>query len=446
MIKKILFVFVLLAVVAPIFAFAQINLNLDYPTFGGVDLNTNQNLNTVVAWLYYFFVGIAGLAAFVMIVWGGIQWLTSGAIPSQASEARDKLRAAILGLLLVLASFLIIQVINPQLTLLNQPGLTQFFGTNPTLDLPSSGGGGFSGPAGVTAPGIYLCRDINCTCTNPGNCEEAVDFNNPINPGGNDYVYIDPAAFPGGAIFDLDNSAPILNWGDEVSAIGIIGNSAVRANRDQNFTAMGICFNGGVADLKKYLMQEDVFFMDDDWNDAIHSIAFFPLGTPNGCQDPNLTLDKDAPTPGVSHFRPQPAVYLINKTGYGTSGNPHWTPVNYYWPNSTADRFNPTHNSIDWPSQYNSVELSVWITSASVCGSAGNETCAVKFYEDTDIITSDTAPDSTHQTICFNQSMPDLLLYTLPPAPDLHQSGVVKQVRAIPASQCPPAIHAQVQG
>jgi len=154
MIKKILFVFVLLVVAAPVFAFAQINLNLDYPTFAGIDLNTNQNLNQIVAWLYYFIIGIAGLAAFVMIVWGGIQWLTSGAIPSQASEARDKLRAAILGLLLVLASFLIIQVINPQLTLLNQPGLTKFFGTVPSITLQGPGPG--CAPQGAGALGFFI--------------------------------------------------------------------------------------------------------------------------------------------------------------------------------------------------------------------------------------------------------------------------------------------------
>ena len=155
-----LFVFSIIAlgVLLPVFSSAQINLNLDYPTFAGIDLNTNQNLNTVVAWLYYFIVGIAGLAAFVMIVWGGIQWLTSGAIPSQASEARDKLRAAILGLLLILASFLIIQVINPQLTLLNQPGLTKFFGTTPSLNLPQAPGG--------PGPGAPACSD---TIDNDGN-------------------------------------------------------------------------------------------------------------------------------------------------------------------------------------------------------------------------------------------------------------------------------------
>lgn len=60
---------------------------------------------------------IAGLAAFVMLVWGGVQWLVSGAVPAQAGEARDRIKNAILGLLLILASFLVVQVINPELTL-----------------------------------------------------------------------------------------------------------------------------------------------------------------------------------------------------------------------------------------------------------------------------------------------------------------------------------------
>src|SRR3989344_9653123 len=105
--KKILLLLFLLAIAIPIFASAQgIKLNLTYPVFGNIDINTNQNINAIIGWLYYGIVGIAGLAAFVMLVWGGVQWLVSGAIPSQLGEGKDKLRGAKLGLLLVLASFL----------------------------------------------------------------------------------------------------------------------------------------------------------------------------------------------------------------------------------------------------------------------------------------------------------------------------------------------------
>ncbi|HZX49816.1 MAG TPA: hypothetical protein VFE94_01530, partial [Candidatus Paceibacterota bacterium] len=65
--KKI-FVFAALAFAfaPPLSASAQgITLNLDYPVFGGIDLNTQQNINAIVGWLYYGIVGIAGLAAFV---------------------------------------------------------------------------------------------------------------------------------------------------------------------------------------------------------------------------------------------------------------------------------------------------------------------------------------------------------------------------------------------
>lgn len=96
----------------------DIQLNFDYPSFGGIDLNEDQDLNQLVAWFYYFIVGIAGLAAFTMLVWGGVQWLTSAGNPSKITEARERITSALLGLLIILGSWLILQVINPELTIL----------------------------------------------------------------------------------------------------------------------------------------------------------------------------------------------------------------------------------------------------------------------------------------------------------------------------------------
>lgn len=106
----------------PLSAFAS-KLNLTYPKFGGFDINDpkQQSLPGIVAWLYVFIVGISGLAAFVMIVWGGVQWMTSQGNPTAIGDAKDKIKMALLGLLLVLASFLILQIINPELTLLKNP-------------------------------------------------------------------------------------------------------------------------------------------------------------------------------------------------------------------------------------------------------------------------------------------------------------------------------------
>ena len=98
------------------------NLNLCYPSFGpngGFLLMLDTNLNQLIAWFYYFIVGIAGLSAFVMLVWGGVQWLTSVGSPSKITGAKDKITSALLGLLIILGSWLILQVINPELTILS---------------------------------------------------------------------------------------------------------------------------------------------------------------------------------------------------------------------------------------------------------------------------------------------------------------------------------------
>ncbi len=102
-----------------------LSLNLDYPSFTigtqTFDLNTNQDLNQIVAWFYYFIIGIAGLSAFVMLVWGGVQYLTSAGNPTAIGDAKDRIKSALLGLLLILTSWLILQVINPDLTTLKLP-------------------------------------------------------------------------------------------------------------------------------------------------------------------------------------------------------------------------------------------------------------------------------------------------------------------------------------
>ncbi len=107
---------------------AENSLNLCYPTLGptgsGITIGLGMDLNQLISWFYYFIVGISGFAAFVMLVWGGFDWLTSAGSPSKITEAKDKISSALIGLLLILASFLILQVINPELTTLNLPGLT----------------------------------------------------------------------------------------------------------------------------------------------------------------------------------------------------------------------------------------------------------------------------------------------------------------------------------
>lgn len=98
-------------------------LELQYPEFAGYRIELDMDLNALVAWFYYFIVSIAGLAVLIMLVWGGLEWLTSIGNPTRISAAKDRIFSALIGLLIILASYLILQAINPELTILTLPSL-----------------------------------------------------------------------------------------------------------------------------------------------------------------------------------------------------------------------------------------------------------------------------------------------------------------------------------
>jgi hypothetical protein len=117
--KAILTIIIVSILILPNICFGGLKLNLEYPSFGGFKLSGSTNINEVVAWLYYFMISISGLSAFVMLVRGGFMWMSSAGNPNTLGEAKDTITSAILGLIIILASFLILQVINPELTTLN---------------------------------------------------------------------------------------------------------------------------------------------------------------------------------------------------------------------------------------------------------------------------------------------------------------------------------------
>ncbi|XOB41250.1 MAG: hypothetical protein ACKKMW_00660 [Candidatus Nealsonbacteria bacterium] len=119
--KSILTIILVSVLLAPGICFGNdgIQLNLTYPEFGGFTLEENTDINEIIAWLYYFIVSISGLSAFIMLVRGGFMWMSSAGNQGTLLEAKDIITSAILGLIIVLASFLILQIINPELTILN---------------------------------------------------------------------------------------------------------------------------------------------------------------------------------------------------------------------------------------------------------------------------------------------------------------------------------------
>ena len=87
---------------------------------------------------------IASLAAFFSIVYGGFQHITSAGNPSKLSDARGRIKSGLLGLTILLSSYLILSTINPQLIVLKVPGINVqqgiilFSNSENCTDFPSS--------------------------------------------------------------------------------------------------------------------------------------------------------------------------------------------------------------------------------------------------------------------------------------------------------------------
>lgn len=77
----------------------------------------------IVKNIYNFALMLGGILAFGMIVYGAVKYTMSGGNPSGQSDARDIITQALLGLLLLMGAFIVLNLINPSLTRLNLPVL-----------------------------------------------------------------------------------------------------------------------------------------------------------------------------------------------------------------------------------------------------------------------------------------------------------------------------------
>lgn len=70
-----------------------------------------DNIGTLFNNILTFVFIIAALLVFFYLIWGGIDWITSGGDKGQTEKARNKITAAIVGLIVLLASFAILQLV-----------------------------------------------------------------------------------------------------------------------------------------------------------------------------------------------------------------------------------------------------------------------------------------------------------------------------------------------
>lgn len=146
-IKKYSFAFVLILFFLsfPFFSNAQRiaprPLEIEYPPFPHIAAPTETvTLPNYIRYIYYFALGISGLVALGVLVWAGFRYLVSAGRPEVIKDAKDRMTAALLGMLILFCSWLILRTINPELVILRPPG-----------EIPSV--------IPALSPGVYLCRE-----------------------------------------------------------------------------------------------------------------------------------------------------------------------------------------------------------------------------------------------------------------------------------------------
>ncbi len=112
-------------------------LEIKYPEVPGAEAPTTETaLPDYVKYLFNLSIIIGGLLAFGVFILGGARHLTSAGDPTKMSDARDQIFSGILGLVVLLSSYLILTTINPQLVIVIFPVLEKIELPKATEPLP----------------------------------------------------------------------------------------------------------------------------------------------------------------------------------------------------------------------------------------------------------------------------------------------------------------------
>ena len=116
--KKIKKVFLLIPLFYPFLVFAK-DYHLPFLP-GSKEINAGS-LEKFLQNLFKFGLGVAGFLAVVFLIWGSIEYMLYPSNLTQEKKAKEKIWNAIFGLILILATYLILYNINPDLVRIRLP-------------------------------------------------------------------------------------------------------------------------------------------------------------------------------------------------------------------------------------------------------------------------------------------------------------------------------------
>ncbi|MFC1789438.1 hypothetical protein ACFLYY_00500 [Patescibacteria group bacterium] len=128
--KKLITLSLIIICLTCVFSFSLADnrpLEINYPEVPGLDAVPitveGTDLGFYVKYLFNFSIGIIGFIGFGVLLVGGIKYLTSAGNLLMMKSAKDQIRSAFLGILLLLFSYIILTTINPQLVIFETPDI-----------------------------------------------------------------------------------------------------------------------------------------------------------------------------------------------------------------------------------------------------------------------------------------------------------------------------------
>lgn len=84
------------------------------PPVAGVPTDPRDFINKAIGTGIQLFILIAALALLLFMLWGALDWITSGGEKEKVSKAQNKITNAVIGMLLVIVMLVIYQVLITQ--------------------------------------------------------------------------------------------------------------------------------------------------------------------------------------------------------------------------------------------------------------------------------------------------------------------------------------------
>ncbi|KKS27342.1 MAG: hypothetical protein UU84_C0006G0003 [Candidatus Yanofskybacteria bacterium GW2011_GWC2_41_9] len=129
--KKIIFLILVFSFLIPYSLFliptpaqAQVKLETGLPGIPASGLPVGQELPSYINYLFIFSLGLVTILALTQMIIGGITYILAAGNAAKVEDAKDMIFQALLGVGILLISYLLLRTINPDLVNLRNPNLT----------------------------------------------------------------------------------------------------------------------------------------------------------------------------------------------------------------------------------------------------------------------------------------------------------------------------------